>query len=129
MEVKGLKNLKAKLKRLQPSPADLAVVVEVGAKPIENDAKERAPYEFGQLKRDIHTEVKTSSTGATATIGNSKLVPYATYQEYGTLNEDGTQKVPAKAYLRGALSSQQGRAIKDMSAAVSALIKKRTKGT
>jgi len=120
MEVKGLASLQAKLKRLQPSPADLAVVVGTGAKPIENDAKERAPYEFGQLKRDIHTEVKTSSTGATALIGNSKLVPYAIYQELGT------SKIPARAYLRGALSSQQGRVIADMSAAVSALIKKRT---
>lgn len=79
----GDKQLIAKLKRLSDvgRSAVLETAVRAGAMPIENGAKEKAPFLAGILRSSIHTEVTSTGTSAKAEIGTD--VPYAAQREFG----------------------------------------------
>ncbi len=81
-------------------PAALAA----GALLIQNDAKNKAPYLTGTLRRSIHTE-KVSNTEVK--VGTN--VEYASYQEYGT------SKMAARPYLRPAFDNNRQKVLDKIS--------------
>ena len=71
----------------------------------QNDAKRRAPYLTGTLRRSIHMEDVGSHAVAVGTD-----VPYARRQEFGFAGTDKRGRhyhQPARAYLRPALDENQ----------------------
>ncbi len=125
--LKGEDSLRLKFKGLKLSPREAVIVVTAAAIPIESQAKRTAPFVSGQLKRDIHTEAKKTSTGAVALIGNSGAVPYARRQEFGFSGADSLGRVfndPGRPYLRPALRSQRKQAASAARKAIKSLIRK-----
>lgn len=107
-----------KIKGLRLTPAITRSLLEVAGWAIENEAKERAPWDTGELRRDIHTEVEVNGTsGGVAYIGNSDAIPYAIYQELGT------RHMAARAYLRGGLHAGAPEAAKQVMIGVRAFLK------
>lgn len=71
----------------------------------QNDAKRRAPYLTGTLRRSIHTEDVGSHV---VSVGTD--VPYARRQEYGYAGTDRLGRTfhqPARPYLRPALDENR----------------------
>lgn len=87
---KNTDNFANKLKEILP------YALKAGALIIQNEAKQRAPYKTGTLRRSIHTEMRSK---AQAVVGTD--VEYAVYQEFGT------SKMKAHPYLRPALDEKQ----------------------
>ena len=115
----SFQTLRHKLTALKLSGADLAPAAMAGGLEIESEAKDRAPVDTGTLKRDVHTEVETSGSTATALIGNSKQVPYAAPQEFGT------SKMAAQPYLRPGLDAGKAAAVDSAGAAIKHLVRSR----
>ncbi len=97
---------------------DLKNMLQAGALQIEGEAKQRAPYQTGSLKRDIGTEVRDEGSKLKAKIGNSTAIPYAPHQEFGT-----SRGVKPKAYLRGALRDKADEAVRDIAKAGKAILR------
>lgn len=142
MTVRGTKQLSKKLNALQDSVQGkmLERALVSGALLIQNDAKRRAAYETGNLRRSIHIGghenlnpdggniVDTAGSpvpdpkydGDTVTVYVGTDVEYAAYVEFGT------SKMAAQPYLRPAADSQRGAVQKEVGDALKDLIKAAT---
>lgn len=101
----------------------LAAAMRSGALLVETDAKRRAPFKTGTLRRSIHTEVDLDGSQVEAAVGTD--VPYAARLEFGF---DGTDKLgreyhqPPRPYLRPALDENMDAAAQEIGAALRAAI-------
>jgi HK97 gp10 family phage protein len=134
VRVIGGEKLAAALKALDAAAAEkaLRLAVEAGAWPIENAAKQKAPYRTGTLRRSIRTDIEADSTHAEAKIGPSATAaPYAAAVEFGHLTRKGGNGwqgpqnfVPARPYLRPAWDENIDAAERKMRAVLKTLIAK-----
>lgn len=114
----GDHKLVAQLGRLSNATRGQAMgdALMAGAEIVSNDAKRRAPYKTGNLRRSIHPRlVSAGASSAEALVGTN--VEYAIYQELGT------RRMAANPYLRPALESMQGAVSVEVSAALLDLIR------
>ena len=139
----GGAELAAQLRQLADEVAgeNLKAAVQLGASPIQNSAKEKAPYKAGHLHRTIHTETKLlSPRAAEATIGTDLI--YAGIQEFGGTikaknapylvfrTEDGrwhrvkSVTLPARPYMRPAFDTEKENAVAEIGSALKALLAK-----
>lgn len=96
VEVLGVLNVKKFLDSTQNF--DRRAAYQRSARIVTRNAKLRAPFKTGHLRRNIEYE----STDKEAEIGVSlTIVPYAWYQEAGT------SKMPAHPYLRPGLKASR----------------------
>ena len=107
MEVEGLDEAIAALEKLS-SDVDGAVeaALSAGALEVENEAKNRAPYVTGTLRRSITHKIE----GDDALVGPFSAVPYAARIEFGFVGADSLGRVynqAAQPYLRPALQAKQ----------------------
>jgi len=124
MEIVNLDEFDAKLKRLGDALAETAVVraLTAGAMIIENDAKRKAPYRTGTLRRSIHTE---RGDGMSVLIGTN--VPYAARLEFGFMGADSRGRMyhqPARPYLRPAFDDNRDAAIREVGEALADLLER-----
>lgn len=126
MKLRGNQKLKRKLNSMSESVrADkLETAARAGAFLITNEAKRRAPYLTGNLRRSIGPET-TQKTAKKATIAIGTNVEYAGIQEFGgTTSINGrTIQVPAQPYLRPALDEKKYEAEREIRNAWIQLIK------
>jgi len=126
----GDKELAAKFGKLSSSLRGQSLVraLEAGAMPIVNDAKQRAPYKTGNLRRSIHVGDQQSS-GSTASVKVGTDVEYARRIELGFAGADSLGRVynqPARPYLRPALDAKKGDAREEVADALRDLIRAAT---
>lgn len=113
VKIEGGAELARKLAALETAVAGrvLAAAVESGALVVQNDAKARAPYKTGTLRKSIHTQMGGgSATSAEADVGTD--VPYARRIEYGFEGTDERGRSYHQAprpYLRPALDENADR--------------------
>jgi HK97 gp10 family phage protein len=122
IEIVNLAEWQAKLKKLDDVLAEQAVVraLTAGALLIENDAKRRAPYKTGTLRRSIHTE---QGDGMEVLIGPD--APYGARIEFGYVGPDKRGRMfhqPAQPYLRPAFDENRDAAIKEVGEALAQLL-------
>ncbi len=144
MTVTGNAELARQMSRLATEVRGQALgrAVMAGALLIQNDAKERAPYRTGNLRRSIHSELESvGATSAMAKIGTD--VEYARAIEYGTaarvivptnkkalywpgadhpvrrVNHPGT---PAKPFLRPAFDTKRDAASREIGDSLKAVL-------
>jgi len=118
IKVTGDRELIAKLKKLgdQTGGRMLETAVVSGALLVQNEAKRLAPVKTGNLRRSIHVgghseESELADSTGSDIEGSSHSASEAhvlvgTNVEYGTYQEFGTSKIPARPYLRPALDEQ-----------------------
>jgi HK97 gp10 family phage protein len=155
VQVVGGRELRGKLRQLPEDLGDaLGAAVLSGANVIRNEAKRQAPYRTGTLKRSINSEIVESSPyRATAKIGTK--LEYAAAIEFGS-GLYGRKKAPiiirpknkralfwkgAKhpvkrvvhpgvkphPYLVPAFEAKKGAAVKEIGAALRAILRKRAR--
>jgi len=96
----------------------LEKALTAGALIVQNVAKIKAPYKTGNLKRSIHPEtIEKTDIKVIVAVGTD--VEYAPYQEFGT-----SRGVPAHPYLRPALDENREKVLKEVKAALAAIVKK-----
>lgn len=137
LQVSGSESLRRKLEQLSESVRgrlnEMAVVA--GALIVQNDAKRRAPYRTGNLRRSIHigghadvaadfhdttgTELPAPETSATRT-----EVLIGTNVEYAWFIEYGIQRRRPRPYLRPALDENQDAVQREVGEAYRDLIRK-----
>lgn len=142
VRIEGSESLMRKLGALQDAVRGkmLERAVVTGALLVQNDAKIRAPYISGTLKRSIHIgghedenpdgeggglpDPEVSSTEVAVYIGSNE--PYARRIEMGFSGSDRlgrTYNQPAKPYLRPALDENQAAVRQEIGAALRDLIR------
>lgn len=102
----------------------LAAALRSGALLVEADAKRRAPYRTGTLRRSIHTEVDAGGAKAEASVGTD--VPYAARLEFGFEGKDKLGREyhqPPRPYLRPALDENMDAAAREIGEALAAAIR------
>lgn len=96
--------------------------------PVMNDAKARAPFRTGTLRRGITiTEQRKAGRDVRVAVGVSKGVPYARRIEYGFSGKDArgrTYNQPPRPYLRPALDAHRAEVIAEVGNAVIALVQR-----
>lgn len=100
----GIGPARAKLGRLSNALAGATLLraVIAGALIVQGDAKRRAPFKTGNLRRSIHIEPQGASrVYAAVDVGTD--VEYAVHQEFGT------RYIGAHPFLRPALDENVGR--------------------
>lgn len=100
------------------------VGVKAAAMLVENDAKIKAPFVTGTLRRSISTEIAQKGTIIWAYTG-SRDVPYARRIEFGFVGSDSlgrTYNQAAQPYLRPALDGNKDAIVSEISAAVRDMI-------
>ena len=126
----------ARIRGINLTRDDAKLMLQAGALAIESQAKKRAPWVSGSLRRDIGTEVLAEGGEMRARIGNSTAIPYAVYQEFGTGQNtdhpDGSKSgmrggIKPKAYLRGALREKRTEAVSEMTKAAKHLVRAKAK--
>ncbi len=142
MTITGGASLKAKLAALGDAAASQALArsLSAAALPIQNEAKEKAPYRSGTLSRGITSAVAESSATRARVVISTSNIPYARIQEFGgTIRAKGgglltfkgkdgrwrrmkQVKIPARPYLRPAFDTQKGAAVDTFTSALRALI-------
>lgn len=103
IEVKGLKETRAAIKKAGGSLDDLEKVNRAAAEVIQSDAVKRAPHRTGNLRR--HIEVEASATTGKV-IGSGSLV-YLPVIHFGWVSRNaarGLSRKQAQTSLSGALS-------------------------
>ncbi len=101
MQLKGGKELPKKLQKLSERYASkLGVAVGAAALIVQNDAKRKAPYLTGNLRRSIHIEPQEEA-------GERVVVKVGTDVEYAKYQEFGTSTIPPHPYLRPALDENR----------------------
>lgn len=101
----------------------LAAAMRSGALLVENDAKRRAPYKTGTLRRSIHTEVEAGEGKAEASVGTDVI--YAARLEFGFEGKDKLGREyhqPPRPYLRPALDENMDAAAQEIGEALRAAI-------
>lgn len=127
MTLTGDRELWAALGRLTGAVAGgtLLNAVKAGALIVQNDAKRRAPYESGTLRRSIHMETAESSrTRAAVIVGTD--VEYAARQEFGFDGPDALGRVYHQSphpYLRPARDENQAAVHREINDAAAQLIR------
>jgi len=97
----------------------LVNAIKAGALIVQNDAKVRAPYKTGNLRRSIHLEQLPANGGIA--IGTNLV--YAATQEYGRPGGGWNgSDIPAHAYLRPAWDQNIGRVAQTIGATLRKLI-------
>lgn len=113
----------------------LETAVNAGALIVENDAKERAPYLSGTLKRSIdHETVERSATRVAVSVGTdleyarihefggvikAKNAPYLKFQTAdGAWHSVKSVTMPPHPYLRPALDNNKGKVKLEIAAAL-----------
>lgn len=117
IKVTGVKELKKNLEKLSDEfTRKLEVATRAGALIVQNDAKQRAPYRTGTLRRSIHTEITSRRRDSVeAQVGTN--VEYARRIEYGFSGEDKAGRrynQPPNPYLRPALDENQDKVQKEI---------------
>lgn len=98
--IKGLGQLEAKLKKLDPlTKAAMGRGVQKAALKVEGDAKLAAPVDTGALRSSINTSGSSSSDSVTASVGTN--LEYAPYVELGT------SKSKAQPFLQPSLQKNK----------------------
>ncbi len=102
-----------------------------GALLLRNDAKGRAPYRTGNLRRSLHVGGEGVEAGTTGTdIGGQVVGPdYAevvvgTNVEYAIFLELGTSRMAARPYLRPAVDAQRGAVAREIADALRDLLRR-----
>lgn len=129
--VDGLDDLVRKLTALSDALAGhvLKAAVSSGGLLVQNDAKRRAPFKTGTLRRSIHSEVSGDRDQATAEIGTD--VPYAARLEFGFEGKDAlgrTYHQSPRPYLRPALDENADLAAREIGDALKAAIEAAARG-
>ena len=122
IEIINLDEWQAKLAKMDAALSEQAVVraLTAGALLIENDAKTKAPYRTGTLRRSIHTE---RGEGMEVIIGTD--VEYAARLEFGFMGADSLGRQyhqPARPYLRPAFDENKDAAIEEVGKALAELL-------
>jgi HK97 gp10 family phage protein len=106
VEVKGLRELQAKLSSLEPKVStEVRGVVENGAKVMVRNAKRDAPVNFGVLRNEI--SYYPTSTGKTIGFEVVSGARYSAYVEWGTIT-----KVSVPAELQAYALEFKGRGLR-----------------
>jgi HK97 gp10 family phage protein len=131
--VTGGAELVRKLERLSANTAGqmLEAAVVSGALLVANDAKRRAPYKTGNLRRSIHVGGHaTESLGEGTDIGGNKHdahsaeVLVGTNVVYAAIQEYGGRGITGRGYLRGAFDENKEAVTKEIKDALSDLLAK-----
>jgi len=110
MKIRGMNELRRNISNFSRELNEvLPTALKAGALIIQNEAKKKAPYKTGTLRRSIHTEMISNTQ---ARVGTD--VEYAIHQEFGT------SKMKAHPYLRPALDEKQQEVIEKINAIVNA---------
>jgi HK97 gp10 family phage protein len=135
----GAESLLKKVEAKSDEYADkLEAAVTSAALLVENDAKDKAPYKTGTLKRSIHHEtVEKSAQRVVVAVGTN--LEYAAIHEFGGIIEakngpylvfrtgDGewhsvtSVQMPARPYLRPALDENKDAIVKEIREALRSL--------
>ncbi len=103
-KITGLKEFNRFMdKHLAEAPEVFEAAMKVGGMEIERDARRRAPYLTGNLRRSIHTWVERTQEAIRAIIGTNVI--YAYWMEYGS------PTITERPYLRPALDTKYNSAI------------------
>ncbi len=118
MKLTGAKELQRKLNTLSEEVRGqkLETAARAGAMLIENDAKRRAPYRTGTLRRSIHSEV-SERTADSVSLAIGTNVEYAARIEFGFSGVDELGRrynQPPMPYLRPAMDENIGRARREV---------------
>jgi len=110
MKITGVKELQKNLEKLGDEfTRKLEAATRAGALVVQNDAKQRAPYRTGTLRRSIHTEITSRKYNQVeALVGTD--VEYAQRIEMGFSGVDSLGRrfnQPPNPYLRPALDENQ----------------------
>ena len=143
-QLKGLQEALQALNRLDNAFAGKALETAAlsGILPIQNAAKQNAPYRTGTLRRSIHEEVMERGDRRVVVSTGTDVV-YAPIHEFGGVitpktaralffEIDGqfvmTQRVdmPARPYMRPAFDNKKGAAEREVGQALLALLKRAT---
>jgi len=110
--------VKRNLGKLEGRVSDkLESATKSGALIVQNDAKIKAPYLTGNLKRSIHIET-TEKTDTKVVVMVGTDLEYAAAQEFGT-----SRGVPAHPYLRPALDENDEAVKKEIKDALAAVLR------
>lgn len=114
MTIRGMDEFRRNLANFNKKLSETVPVgLKAGALIIQNEAKKKAPYKTGTLRRSIHTEMISNTQ---AKVGTD--VEYAVYQEFGT------SKMQAHPFLRPALDERQQEVIEKINAIINAEVLK-----
>ena len=93
-------------------PRETSDVVRKTAFYVEADAKQKAPFETGNLRNSIQTHMEPSATEAVIDIAENRApgssATSATAAEYGVYQEFGTSKMAAHPYMTPAAEANRG---------------------
>lgn len=101
---------------VEDSAARLAQGVKQAGELIAGEARKRAPVDTGRLRSSIRSTTTEEEGEIVAKIGTN--VDYAIHVEYGHRTRGGKSYVPGRYFLRGALQSQKGNALRLISRAL-----------
>ena len=113
VEIDGVRETRARLGALtrKMQRGALRNTWRKGGRVIEKKARTLAPEDEGDLKRGIGTSVKATNTELRADIGVRLRRPGAPARYYGFV-ELGTSRLPPRPFLRPALKSAGGEAVR-----------------
>ena len=141
VEITGVAELKKNIAKLGDEFTKyLEAAVMAGALPVQNAAKEKAPYKTGTLRRSIHMETKSKSPERVEVAVGTDVV-YAAIQEFGgTITPKRAKmlrfviggqeifakrvQIPPHPYLRPALDEKKNAAIDEMGAALKQILER-----
>ena len=83
--------------------------VMMGARVLQAEAKRRAPYDTGLLRRSIAARVVRQGDDVMGQVGTN--VHYAIHVEYGHRLGKGKRYVPGRYFLKGAATAKRNAAI------------------
>ncbi|MTI82586.1 MAG: hypothetical protein FH756_01545 [Firmicutes bacterium] len=137
--ITGMDEFRRNLRRLGDQAADkMEAAVKSGALVVQNDAKQRAPYKTGTLRRSIHIETEEKSQDkVTVAVGTD--VEYAAIHEFGGVIQpknanklhfkiDGKDifadkvHIPARPYLRPALDENEDGIMREIAQTIRQLL-------
>jgi len=107
IEVRGLKELERKLRRLPEAVAGEALkrAMEKAAEPLEKSMKDKAPVKTEALKKSVQTDtVKDSRSEVQVNVGPSKF--------YSHMIEFGTTHSRAIPFIRPAFDAEKERVVR-----------------
>ena len=139
VKVMGTKSLRAQFGRLEKNAQGkmLERAAVTGALLMQNDAKRRAPYLSGNLRRSLHIggheELNPGGQGIDSRTGAG--VPHPVISDtraevfvgtdvvYAATQEFGRGGIPAQPYIRPAFDTQRSAAVREMGEAMRDLIR------
>jgi len=127
MKVTGTKQAKEAFRKLEEGTQgrNMVTALRAGALTVSNDAKRRAPFLTGTLRRSIHTLLQ-EITKDTATIAIGTNLEYARRIEMGFSGVDSLGRSydqPPNPYLRPALEENKARVEREVRQAFADLVR------